>query len=148
MSESVSRLATDLGGDLLRAVLLGSVLPLLDGRYRIDRVLGRGATGVVLRARDERLARDVAIKVAPVSAASERMLDEARALARMKRPRFVVQVWEIASGSFAGSACEGRVNYIGMELVAGVTAREWCIAGQRSPADVLRVYSDVAAGLS
>ena len=39
-----------------------------------------------------------AISFAPVSAASERMLDEARALARMKRPRFVVQVWEIASG--------------------------------------------------
>jgi serine/threonine protein kinase len=83
-------LATDLGGDLLRTALLGAASPVLDARYHIRKVLGRGVTGVVLSAYDERLKREVAIKVAPSSAASARMLEEARALARMQRPMFVV----------------------------------------------------------
>ncbi|MBK8409737.1 MAG: hypothetical protein IPL19_17370 [Sandaracinaceae bacterium] len=82
-------------------------------------MLGRGASGVVVQARDERLARVVAIKVAPATAASQRMLEEARALARLKRPRFVVQVWETASGRLSGSVFDGLVNYIVMELVTG-----------------------------
>ncbi|MBK8593680.1 MAG: hypothetical protein IPN77_32145 [Sandaracinaceae bacterium] len=45
MSESVSRLATDLGGDLLRTALLGAASPVLDARYHIRKVLGRGVTG-------------------------------------------------------------------------------------------------------
>lgn len=130
----------------MRAVLLGSGLPLLDGRYRIDRVLGRGATGVVLRARDERLARDVAVKVAPASAASLQMLDEARALAQLQRPQCVVQVWETAGGQLSGSSWIGPLNYIVMELVVGVTLREWQVQG-RSVAEILNVYANVAVGL-
>ncbi|MCA9534523.1 MAG: serine/threonine protein kinase, partial [Myxococcales bacterium] len=148
MPESVSRLATDIGGDLLRGALLGTPLPLLDGRYRVDRILGRGATGVVVRARDERLARDVAIKVAPSSAASQRMLQEARALARMRRPAFVVQVWETASGRFSEASFVGLVNYIVMELVIGVTLRVWGAATQPGARDVLAVYAKVATGLA
>lgn len=146
VSETVSRLATDIGGDLLRAALLDVLRPMLDGRYRIERVLGRGATGVVLRARDERLGRDVAIKMAPASAESLQMLEEARALAQLKRPPCVVQVWETASGRLAGSSCTQPINYIVMELVVGVTLREWQLQG-RSAAEVLSVYANVAAGL-
>ncbi len=148
MSESVSRLATDLGGDLLRTALLGAASPVLDARYHIRKVLGRGVTGVVLSAYDERLKREVAIKVAPSSAASARMLEEARALARMQRPMFVVQVWEAASGCFSGSAFTGRVNYIAMELVVGPTLREWRNTRERTMAEVLHVYADLAVGLS
>lgn len=148
MSEAVSRLATDLGGDLLRSALLGAPPPVLAARYPIRKVLGRGATGVVLSAYDDRLKRDVAIKAAPASAASERMLDEARALARMQRPMFVVQVWEVASGYLSGSSFGGGVNYIVMELVEGPTLREWCATGRRTVPEVLSVFADVAVGLS
>ena len=71
---AIGRLATMLGGDLLRASLLGTALPSLDGRYRIERVVGRGASGVVARAWDQRLMRHVALKMAPRSPESLAML--------------------------------------------------------------------------
>lgn len=146
MSESVSHLATALGGDLLKANLLGAPLPTLDGRYRFAKILGRGATGMVVRAHDQRLAREVAVKLAPTSVLSQRMLDEARALARLKRPECVVQVWETASGYLASSTYTTAVNYIVMELVVGKTLREW---QQQGPAlgELLNVYANVAVGL-
>ena len=60
----------------------------VDGNYRILDRLGEGAMGVVLRAHDVRLDRDVALKVIRTSAlerpdALERFLEEARAMARV-----------------------------------------------------------------
>lgn len=146
MSETVSRLATELGGDLLRAALLGQARPVLDGRYHIDRILGRGATGVVVQGTDERLARPVAIKMAPANAASLVMLEEARAVAQLRRRPYVVQVYETANGRLARSAWTAPVNYIVMELVQGTTLREWQAQG-RSAAAVLGLYAKVALGL-
>lgn len=148
MSESVSRLATDLIGDLMRGDLLGGARLSLDGRYTLEKVLGRGATGVVVRARDQRLGRDVAIKLVPASATSRATLDEARSLAKLKRPPCVVQVWEVTSGRLSGSSHTGDLDYIVMELVVGVTLRQWRNARERTMAEVLAVYGHVAVGLS
>ena len=44
---------------------------LLDGRYRIEEIAGRGGMGVVYRARDLQLDHDVAIKVLPTLVAND-----------------------------------------------------------------------------
>lgn len=87
---------------------------LLDGTYRVIGVLGEGAMGMVVLAHDERLQRDVAIKLIrpelmePVHLA--RFLQEARAMARVRHSN-VVEIH--AFGELAGAP------YFVMEYVAG-----------------------------
>jgi serine/threonine protein kinase len=68
--------------------------PRLQNRYRLIERLGGGSTGVVYRAYDETLDRDVAIKfLSPERVAhgeaSARFLREARAVARLSHPNIV-----------------------------------------------------------
>src|SRR5688572_9342173 len=61
------------------------------GRYRVMRTLGQGGMGVVYAAHDDRLDRDVAIKVVRPEivadlVALERFRREARAAARVSHP--------------------------------------------------------------
>ncbi|MGZ5497914.1 MAG: protein kinase domain-containing protein, partial [Candidatus Aminicenantales bacterium] len=61
------------------------------GHYRIIEKVGAGGMGVVYRARDERLDRDVAIKVLPAGALADdeartRFRKEAIALSRLNHP--------------------------------------------------------------
>src|SRR6188768_4079969 len=61
---------------------------LVQGRYRILEELGRGGMGLVLAARDEKLGREVALKVVlPQMMSSrqavERFVNEARSLAQL-----------------------------------------------------------------
>src|SRR5512146_93501 len=61
------------------------------GRYRIEEEIGAGGMGVVYRAYDEKLERDLAIKVlAPGTldneAARKRFRNEARVLSRLNHP--------------------------------------------------------------
>lgn len=87
----------------------------LVGRYRIERVLGTGAMGVVYAAYDGELRREVALKVVRAHAHQDRLVAEAHALARLRHPN-VVTVHDVGTAS-------GRV-YIVMELVQGTTLRE------------------------
>jgi serine/threonine protein kinase len=62
------------------------------GRYRLVELVGRGAAGVVWRARDERLGRAVAIKLlnaADSPKAVERIVREGRVAARLRHPHAV-----------------------------------------------------------
>lgn len=68
--------------------------PRLKDRYRLVEWLGEGSMGLVYRAQDETLSRDVAIKfLSPKqisgSEASERFLREARAVARLTHPNIM-----------------------------------------------------------
>ena len=85
------------------------------GRYRIIEQLGAGAMGIVYRARDDRLQRDVAIKILPPEVvgddnARRRFRKEALALATLSHPN-------IAAVYDAGE--EADTNYLVMEGVGG-----------------------------
>ena len=87
------------------------------GQYEIVEAIGAGGMGVVFRARDHALERDVAIKVLPAAVAEDadrrqRFAREARMLAALNHPH-IAQVYGIEDSS-AGSA-------IVMELVPGRT---------------------------
>jgi serine/threonine protein kinase len=66
---------------------------LLHGRYRLDAEIGRGGMGVVYRAHDTLLQRDVAVKVLSSAALGTegraRMLHEARAAAQLRHPNII-----------------------------------------------------------
>jgi serine/threonine-protein kinase len=94
---------------------------IVDGAYRILDRVGEGAMGVVLRAHDIHLDRDVAIKVIRPSVverpdARERFLGEARAMARIRHPN-VVEVYALGEWD--------ALPYIVMEYIHGMTLEEW-----------------------
>ena len=113
------------------------------GRYRIERILGTGGMGIVYCAYDPDLERRVALKVLPDGARSlearERLLREARAMARLNHPN-VTSVFEVGSA--------GKHDYVAMELVDGTTLAEWLRAGKRSVRDVLGAFLGAGSGLA
>ncbi|HUY11112.1 MAG TPA: protein kinase, partial [Candidatus Dormibacteraeota bacterium] len=84
----------------------------LAGRYNIGDLLGRGGTADTYRALDTKLGRDVAVKVLIERSSDtiERLLGEARAMARLNHPR-IVAVFD------AGE--DDGYPYIIMELMRG-----------------------------
>jgi serine/threonine protein kinase len=115
------------------------------GRYRVVSELGRGGMGVVYRASDTVLRREVALKVLqreevdPVSHGAASLLGEARAAAAIGHPN-AVAVYDV--GDVDG------IRYIAMELVEGRTLRA-CVGDQSLPADTrVRWLIDVARALS
>ncbi len=113
------------------------------GRYQIVEPLGEGGMGVVYRARDAELGRDVAVKLVTTSGASSdtlatRLQREAQALAQLSHPN-VVAVYDV-----------GRVDdgvFLAMELVQGQTGDAW-IKKRPSWREVLQVFRDAGRGLA
>src|SRR5438067_1539987 len=71
------------------------------GRYRIERVLGKGGFGLVYLAHDEQLNRPVAIKVPHAQVVAEAgdaqaYLTEARTVANLDHPH-IVPVYDVGS---------------------------------------------------
>ena len=129
------------------ARLLPVILPrFLEGRYRLERRLGRGGMGTVYAASDALLERRVAVKViredlVGSAEAAERFRREARAAASFAHPN-VVTVYDfgVASGTRA---------FLVMELLEGSTLRERLKAKRHLPAaQLLRISSDVCAALA
>ncbi|MBL8946041.1 MAG: protein kinase, partial [Myxococcales bacterium] len=75
----------------LKARLFGDEEAVRIGRYEVLRRVGRGGMGTVYLARDHELDRNVAVKLLRPdrAAGGERMLLEARALARLAHPNIV-----------------------------------------------------------
>jgi serine/threonine protein kinase len=92
----------------------------VDGKYRLERLIGRGGMGAVYEASDLRLNRRVALKLMTgrfleSGAAFRRFTREAQACARLEHPR-IVRVYDY--GALGDDSA-----YLVMELVQGVTWR-------------------------
>jgi serine/threonine protein kinase len=114
------------------------------GRYRVVAKLGEGGMGVVYRANDEVLHRDVALKVlskgaVPDEATRDYLLHEARASSALSHPN-VCTIYEVAE--FDGGLC------IVMELVEGKPLSALLAGGGLAVESILRYGVQVAAALA
>jgi len=115
-----------------------------DSRYEILEEIGCGGMGVVFRARDRRLGREVALKRLPDSIkdhprAVELFLREARAAAALNHPNIVtLHDVDQENGSY----------FITMELLQGSTLAQVLKArGRVGPLDTCRLGQQIATGL-
>ena len=115
----------------------------LVGPYRIDSLLGAGGMGEVYRARDPRLARDVAIKVLPAHLTSDperlaRFEREARALASLNHPHI---------GAIYGVEEYDGGRALVMELVEGEDLAQRIPRGPIPVAEALPMAKQIAEAL-
>jgi serine/threonine-protein kinase len=124
-------------------------LPPRIGRYRIERLLGRGAMGRVLLGRDDVLDREVAVKllrddlaIAPEqrSALVDRMRHEAKACARVTHPN-IVALFDMGEDPALGL-------YLVFEYAEGTTLKERLTQGPLPVALAARLAREVGGALS
>ena len=114
------------------------------GRYRIEGRLGAGGMGVVWRAHDPELRRDVALKVLPDAMVADadartRLLREARAAAALSHPA-ILTIYDVGEA-------DGHV-YIAMEYVPGRSLADVIPEGGMAPSAALRLGEQIASGLA
>lgn len=117
-------------------------LPDRIGRFPVLRKLGEGGMGVVYAARDDRLGRDVAVKVMRHGeedrAATARLMREARAAAGVGHPSFC-QIFEIDEDA-------GR-PFLVMELLSGESLATRIATGPMTPREAVGIAVDLLAAL-
>jgi len=124
---------------------VGSLIGQTLGRYRIDAVLGTGGMGVVYKAHDTLIERDVAIKVLSSEFSGDgaviaRFLAEARAAGKLSHPN-TVAIHEV--GEVKGA------YFLVMELVTGGSVADVLQkAGRFAPLEATKIIADAARGLS
>jgi hypothetical protein len=114
------------------------------GPYEIVAPLGTGGMGEVYRARDERLAREVAIKVLPADVASDaaklkRFEREARAASALNHPN-IVTIYDVGTSD--------GVSWIAMERVEGKTLRDFFFAGPLPARRAVAISAQIADALA
>ncbi len=125
---------------------------LLAGRYRLGELIGRGGMSNVYSGRDERLGRQVAIKLLKSSLAGDpvfrtRFRQEAQAASRMAHPT-IVRVFDageervIEPGGF-----EGIVPFIVMEFVEGTLLKDLIKKGPVDSAEAIRITEGILTAL-
>lgn len=118
----------------------GEPEPTTVGRYTLHSRLGQGAHGVVYRAHDPQLDREVALKLvlAPDCERVAAVLAEAHALAKLTHPN-VVSVYDAGEIDHA--------VYIAMEWIRGMTLGDWFGRKTRNGRETVRVLLDAGRGL-
>jgi len=125
-------------GDPLEIGDLGAV-----AHFRILELIGAGSTGIVYRALDTKLDRDVVLKILRPSlgdAAKKRFVAEAKATAAINHPN-VVTIYEVGS--------DGPLSYISMPWIPGKTLEQWLVEEESlSVEQVRKLVEEVALGLA
>src|SRR5262245_5586848 len=129
-------------GEVSRMITASMAVGLAIQRFRLVEVLGRGGMGVVYRAHDPQLQRDVAIQLlssdraVPAELSTRNTLDlrepgppprddliaEARMMAQLSHPN-VLPVYEVG--------LDGAAMFLVMEYIAGSNLRDW-MASERA----------------
>src|SRR6266542_467530 len=114
------------------------------GPFEIVAPLGAGGMGEVYRARDERLKRDIAIKVLPAELAADadrrmRFEREARAASGLSHPN-ILTIYDIGSVD--------STVYIAMELIEGGTLKDLVASGPLPTKKLLEIAVQIADGLA
>jgi len=114
------------------------------GPYTIVDSLGSGGMGEVYKARDERLGRDVAIKLLPAELAQDRerlwrFAEEARAAGALNHPN-VLSIYDIGT--------HDEAPYLVFELIQGETLRQRLRRGQLPPRRAIQIAAQIARGLA
>jgi len=114
------------------------------GHYRILEKVGSGGMGVVYRARDEQLERDVALKVLPSGtlsndASRRHFRNEALALAKLNHPN-IETVYEFDT--------QDGTDFLVMEYVPGKTLADRLIGGALPEKEVISLGMQIAAALA
>jgi len=131
----------------------------LVGPHRILALIASGGMGDVYRARDERLGRDVALKVLPPGITGdreriERFAQEAKSASALNHPN-IVAIYEIGKDRpspvvqpiSAKAQRAEEIHYIAMELVEGQTLREYLGSASPSLVRKLELLAQMAEGL-
>lgn len=114
------------------------------GRFRVLSRLGQGGMGIVYRAKDSVLGREVALKVLPQEVMRDagrrrRFLKEARLAAAINHPNLVA-IYDVGE--------EAERIYLAMELVDGRSLRDELSSGPMDLGDVLRIGAEMARGIA
>src|SRR5262245_62025752 len=114
------------------------------GPYRVIAAIGSGGMGQVYRAHDERLGRDVAIKVLPPDVAGDaerlrRFEQEARAAAALNHSN-ILALYDIGA--------ENGVSFIVTELLDGHTLREVLSDEKLATSRAIDLAAQIASGLA
>jgi serine/threonine-protein kinase len=114
----------------------------LAGRYEIGEAIGKGGMGVVHRARDRELARDVAVKLLAEDepGLAERFVVEARRTAGLRHPS-IVEVFDVGQ--------DGSELFLVMELLVGETLGQRLERETRiAPDEAVRIATHVCDALA
>lgn len=118
---------------------------MLDNRYEILELIGRGGMANVYKAKCHRLDRLVAVKILHSDLAQNadfrrRFMDESRAVAQLSHPN-IVSVYDVS--------CSDDIDYIVMELIDGVTLKQYMERrGQMDWREALHFITQIMRGLS
>jgi serine/threonine-protein kinase len=113
------------------------------GSYEIVSALGKGGMGEVWKARDKRLAREVAIKILPDdlcdAAARRRFQREAQMASSLNHPH-ILTVYDV-------DEAEGQ-QYLVTEFVDGGTLSDWAKTQKRTWREIVELLTTIADGLA
>jgi Tol biopolymer transport system component len=127
------------GADRRGTLTIGQVL---SERFRVVRFIGHGGMGEVYLAQDERLDREVAVKVVPLVAdpsVRKRLHKEARALSKLSHPNIE---------SLIDFVSQGGLEFLVVEYIAGETLSDIISRGPLPEKTIARLGAQLAMGLA